>query len=294
MDDPRVLLLSFDDRWFFMALKQLKCQGQLDLIDDPEQLRRGVAARLGVQVRELDEIARRLSEVRLIDRETLQPLNWTEDQAPYKPDPTATERKRRQRSRERSDQAQHHAGVTNGSRVTVTESTTLDKDSDEDSEKNSEETTTTHQLDTTFLGAFDLNVVVKILDDFGLKGEQRQDVADELVGASRKGTIKTSWPGWLRSTAANARGADFKLNHGLAVREERERRSRKEAETRRRRDAERESAARWADPVRRTATERRMAEARASIEQIGTSAPDERVSAVAVDLAGCVARGKKS
>ena len=210
IDDPRLRLLAFEDRYHFMAFKMLKAKGVLDTPAEPVLFQRLVAVALGVQVRELEEIARRISEVGLIDRLSFQPLDWDVEQAPYKSDQTATERKRRQRQRQREAREDSIARVTAGSRVTVTAVTDGDIDRDEELEKSSEETTTSDSLDTTFLSGVDPMVVVGILDEFGSRGASRQDLADELAGALRKEIIKTSWPGSFRSTVANARDSDFR------------------------------------------------------------------------------------
>lgn len=78
VDDEKLRLIAFEDRWHFVAILCCKCAGVLDS-DDP-LLRRKIAVKLGLGIRELDEVARRLSEVGLIDFETMQPLNWDERQ----------------------------------------------------------------------------------------------------------------------------------------------------------------------------------------------------------------------
>lgn len=75
VDDPKLRLLAFEDRWHFVALLCCKCQGILDGNED-SIIRRMVAVKLGLDLRELDEVARRLSEVGLIEKDTLQPLAW--------------------------------------------------------------------------------------------------------------------------------------------------------------------------------------------------------------------------
>jgi len=74
IDDDKLRLLAFEDRWHFVALCCLKSEG---LIDEPaDDLRaRRIAVKLGVQLRELDEISRRLRDVGLVD-ETLSPIAW--------------------------------------------------------------------------------------------------------------------------------------------------------------------------------------------------------------------------
>ena len=76
VDDEKLRLLAFEDRWHFVALCCLKGSG---LLDEPESdLRsRKIAVKLGVQVRELEEIGRRLCEVGLVN-ESLHPLAWDE------------------------------------------------------------------------------------------------------------------------------------------------------------------------------------------------------------------------
>ena len=95
IDDEKLKLLAFEDRWHFMAL--LCCKGQ-GILDNPGDLmRRKVAVKLGLAVRELDEVARRLSEVGLIDAETLQPVSWDKLQFVSDSDPTRNERQARYR-----------------------------------------------------------------------------------------------------------------------------------------------------------------------------------------------------
>lgn len=112
VDDEKLRLLAFEDRWHFVALCCLKADG---LIDEPESdLRtRRIAVKLGVQVRELEEIGRRLREVQLVD-ETLCPLAW--DELQYKSDNST---KRVQEFRKRK-QKQVGNGKERSRNVTVT------------------------------------------------------------------------------------------------------------------------------------------------------------------------------
>ena len=71
VDDEKLRLLAFEDRWHFVAILCCKAQGLLD--GDDTLRRRKVAVKLGLAARELDEVARRLEEVGLIDAETLNP-----------------------------------------------------------------------------------------------------------------------------------------------------------------------------------------------------------------------------
>lgn len=94
IDDDKLRLLAFEDRWHFVALCCLKSDGLLDEADGDLRTRR-VAVKLGVQVRELDEIGRRLREVGLVD-ESLNPIAW--DELQFKSD-NSTERAREWRKK---------------------------------------------------------------------------------------------------------------------------------------------------------------------------------------------------
>lgn len=82
IDDEKLRLLAFEDRWHFVALCCLKADGLLDEERSPLWERK-VAVKLGVQLRELDEISRRLHEVGLIDG-AMNPVAWNDLQ--YKSD----------------------------------------------------------------------------------------------------------------------------------------------------------------------------------------------------------------
>lgn len=82
VDDPKLRLLSFEDRWHFVAILALKCSGVLDGAADPGLLYRMVAVKLGVEVCELEALAKRLAELFLVDAENLQPVAWERRQAP--------------------------------------------------------------------------------------------------------------------------------------------------------------------------------------------------------------------
>lgn len=80
VDDEKLRLLAFEDRWHFVAFLAIKAQGILDSGDDQKILRRKVAVKLGLQALELDEVVRRLCEVDLLCPDTLQPKNWAKRQ----------------------------------------------------------------------------------------------------------------------------------------------------------------------------------------------------------------------
>jgi len=81
VDDEKLRLLAFEDRWHFVAILCCKCMGLLDKGDERELLRRKMGVKLGLARRELDAMADRLAELHLIDPETFQPVAWEDLQA---------------------------------------------------------------------------------------------------------------------------------------------------------------------------------------------------------------------
>lgn len=77
IDDAKLRLLAFEDRWHFVAILCCKCQGVLD-VEQPI-LDRRVAVKLGLQKNDLDEVRRRLIEAGLIN-DLWQPLQWIKRQ----------------------------------------------------------------------------------------------------------------------------------------------------------------------------------------------------------------------
>lgn len=130
VDDEKLRLLAFEDRWHFMALLCLKGRGVLD--DAGPLMMRKVAVKMGIDTRTLAEVGRRLAEVGLIDQESLQPLRWNTRQMRSDTDPTAADRKRRQRAKAKAGSALQ--SETNGARVTVGDVTRTDRETDADTE----------------------------------------------------------------------------------------------------------------------------------------------------------------
>ena len=97
VDDEKLRLLAFEDRWHFIAILCCKGKGMLDEGENTQLLERKLAVKLGVQLRELEEIKRRLSEVELVD-ENWQPIGWEKRQ--YVSD-NSTDRVRRHREKQR-------------------------------------------------------------------------------------------------------------------------------------------------------------------------------------------------
>jgi hypothetical protein len=100
VDDEKLRLLAFEDRWHFVALL---CCKNMEILDDSDLqlMRRKIAVKLGLDVQELREVARRLSEVGLIDRDTLQPTKW--DDLQFKSDSSKGRVKKYRERKKRSD-----------------------------------------------------------------------------------------------------------------------------------------------------------------------------------------------
>lgn len=96
IDDDKIRLLAFEDRWHFVALLCLKGEGLIDEPDSDLRVRK-LAVKLGLQVREVEEVFRRLSEVGLTD-ERGDPIAWQELQ--FQSD-SSTERVRKYRERKK-------------------------------------------------------------------------------------------------------------------------------------------------------------------------------------------------
>lgn len=125
VDDPKLKLLAYEDRWHFVAILCCKCQGLLDG-KKPDLVRRMVAVKLGLDLRELDEVCRRLSDVGLVDRRTIQPKAWDDRQ--FKSD-RSTDRVRQYRKRK---QKQSDGDMKQGCNVSET---AQDTDTDTDTEQ---------------------------------------------------------------------------------------------------------------------------------------------------------------
>lgn len=79
VDNYKLRLIAYEDRWHYIAILCCKGQGILDG-KRPDFTKRAIAAKLGLRQIELDEVVRRLSEVGLIDAKTMQPVGWDERQ----------------------------------------------------------------------------------------------------------------------------------------------------------------------------------------------------------------------
>lgn len=105
--NDKLQLLAFEDRWHFIAFCCLKNDGVLDEPESDLRTRR-IAVKIGVQVRELDEITRRLKAVDLID-ETWSPVSWNDLQ--FKSD-NSSERVKKYREKQQDNKVKRYKAVT--------------------------------------------------------------------------------------------------------------------------------------------------------------------------------------
>ena len=131
VDDEKLRLLAFEDRWHFIALLCLKGQGLLD--EGGPLLMRKVAVKLGLDTRALEEVARRLSEVGLIDQNTLQPLAW--DKRQMKSDSSAERVKAFRERKKQANKSNEKAPKTGGNGYCNVTVTAQDTDTDTDINK---------------------------------------------------------------------------------------------------------------------------------------------------------------
>ena len=159
IDDEKLRLLACEDRWHFIAILCCKAKGILD--DGGPLLRRKVAVRLGLSTSELEEVARRLAEVELIDFETLQPLAWDERQMHSDKDETNSQRQARYR--------QAHKRVVTDSNALRNAPVTridLDLDLDKDKDKYIVSKSETPKPETPLSRLLSLSVSKKVAQDY--------------------------------------------------------------------------------------------------------------------------------
>lgn len=79
IDDEKIRMLAFEDRWHYIAILSCKNLGIIDSNDDVDFLNRRLGVKLGLQKIELENLKKRLMEVKLID-ENWQPMGWDKRQ----------------------------------------------------------------------------------------------------------------------------------------------------------------------------------------------------------------------
>ena len=129
IDDEKLGLLAFEDRWHFIALLCLKGKGILDSEPDTEMLWRKAALKMGLTVAELEKVVSRLARMKLIDCKTLQPLAWNDRQAPSD---SSTERTRKYREKKRAINGKHGGDDAETSQERPSDG--LEEDTDTDKE----------------------------------------------------------------------------------------------------------------------------------------------------------------
>lgn len=88
VDDEKLRLLAFEDRWHFIALLCCKSKGLLDSSD--RLMSRKVAVKTGLTIEELGDVLVRLGAVGLVCTETLQPsMRLVVDRADLRPSQSA-------------------------------------------------------------------------------------------------------------------------------------------------------------------------------------------------------------
>lgn len=136
VDNEKVRLVAFEDRWHFVAIMCCKQQG----IMEGELVERKLSVKLGIQLRELDEVKRRLMEVGLID-EHFNPTGWDEHQ--FKSDSSADRvRKHREKKADKAlktgDETQPESYSNDDVTLQERFSNALDTDTDTDTEEEKE------------------------------------------------------------------------------------------------------------------------------------------------------------
>lgn len=130
IDDEKLGLLAFEDRWHFIALLCLKGKGILDSEPDTEMLWRKAALKMGLTVAELEKVVSRLARMKLIDCKTLQPLAWNDRQAQSD---SSTERTRKYREKKRAINGKHGGDDAETSQERPSDG--LEEDTDTDTEE---------------------------------------------------------------------------------------------------------------------------------------------------------------
>lgn len=128
VDNHKMRLLAFEDRWHFIAIMACKQSGIFENAD-AEFVNRSLAVKLGLQLPALDELKKRLKDVNLVDK-NWDVIKWEERQ--YKSD-SSKERQRKYREKQKVSKS-----VTEPKRHQNSKVTTQDTDTDTDTESDTE------------------------------------------------------------------------------------------------------------------------------------------------------------
>jgi len=184
VDDPKLRLLAFEDRWHYVACLCCKSQGIQDTTM-PDLLDRMMSVKLGLAERERDEVKRRLVEVGLIDS-AWQPLAW--DRRQFQSD-TSRERTRRWRERQSSP--------------------TPPPRSEEDSEQNRTERDVTSDVTVTSPTTSRKKTASRIPDDFALTPAREAYAEKNLPGVYAHALLEAFRDHWTAASGAKARKLDW-------------------------------------------------------------------------------------
>ena len=124
VDNHKMRLLAFEDRWHFIAIMACKQSGIFENAD-AEFVNRSLAVKLGLQLPALDELKKRLKDVNLVDK-NWDVIKWEERQ--YKSD-SSKERQRKYREKQKVSKS-----VTEPKRHQNAKVTTQDTDTDTDTD----------------------------------------------------------------------------------------------------------------------------------------------------------------
>jgi DNA-binding transcriptional regulator YiaG len=232
IDDEKLGLLAFEDRWHFVAILCLKGKGVLDSEPDLDMLMRKAALKMGLTLNELEKVLSRLARMGLIDKDTLQPTSW--DHRQMQSD-SSSERVRA--FRERTKQPKRFSNVS---------VTAQDTDTDTDIEQEEEE----KKVKPAQAQATTLNIPVDLLKDWeairkakragpltktAIKGLQREaDKAGISLEAAVTACVEASWQGfnadWYAGrTRVNPPAAMTASKHSAESFSERDARAKREA-----------------------------------------------------------------
>ena len=144
VDNEKLRLLAFEDRWHYIAILCLKQQG---IINQNNQLMvRQIAVKLGLQLNDLDETKKRLMDVKLID-ENYEPIGWKKHQ--YKSD-SSTARVRKYRKSKKKLENKSNGNETLQKRTKTLpkqKSNALDTDTDTDTDTDIKDLSKSKDLD---------------------------------------------------------------------------------------------------------------------------------------------------
>ena len=181
VDDDKLRLLAFEDRWHFVALLCCKAAGVLD--SDPVTLERRIAVKLGLMPKDLGEVKRRLREVNLIG-DDWQPVAWGKRQ--FSSD-SSTDRTRRWRQKQDETSRERHKDVT----VTSQIRTDTEQNRTEQKGKRAARANTAHRLP----------------ENFELTPERQATAKAEAVNPERE--FARFCDHWRAASGANARKLDW-------------------------------------------------------------------------------------